>query len=91
MRLPSGLGERRSDPATRPTAPLRGLSFQLSGHGVGHTAFAAGRVILVNDTTLRSFVESRSIYSQLGLDFALISSRNRRIQLFLLRFDAGEY
>ena len=73
------------------TLPLGGLSFQLCGHGMGRAAFAAGRVILVKDTTLRCFVESRSKYTQLGFDFALISSGNRRIQLFLLRFDSGEY
>jgi hypothetical protein len=71
--------------------PLGGLSFQLCGHGMGRAALAAGRVILVKDTTLRCFVESRSIYTQLGFYFALVSSGNRRIQLFLLRFDSGEY
>jgi hypothetical protein len=70
--------------------PLGGLSFQLC-HGMVRAALAAGRVILVKDTTLRCFVESRSIYTQLGFDFALVSSGNRRIQLFLLRFDSGEY
>jgi hypothetical protein len=71
--------------------PLRGLSFQLRGHGMARAALAASRVILVEDTTLRCFVESRSKYTQLSFDFALISSGNRRIQLFLLRFDSGEY
>jgi hypothetical protein len=74
----------------RQMQPLR-LSFQLHGHGVGRAALAAGRVVLVKDTTLRCFVESRSIYTQLGFYFALVSSGNRRIQLFLLRFDSGEY
>jgi len=58
---------------------------------MGRAALAAGRVILVNGTTLRCFVESRSKYTQLGFDFALIPSSDRRIQLFLLRFDSGEY
>jgi hypothetical protein len=70
---------------------LRGLSFQLRGHGMARATLAASRVILVEDTTLRCLVESRSKYIQLGFDFALISSGNRRIQLFLLRFDSGEY
>ena len=71
--------------------PLGGLSFELCGHGMGRAAFAAGRVILVKDTTLCCFVESRSIHTQLGFYFALVSFGNRRIQLFLLRFDSGEY
>jgi hypothetical protein len=75
----------------RQMQPLGGLSFQLRGHGMRHAALAAGCVILVKDTTLRCFVESRSIYTQLGFDFALVSFGNRRIQLFLLRFDSGEY
>ena len=70
---------------------LRGLSFQLRGHGMGRAALAAGCVIFVKDTTLRCFVESGSKYAQLGFDFALISSGNRRTQLFLLRFDSSEY
>ena len=64
-------------------------SFQLSGHGMGRAAFAARCVILVNDATLGCLVQSGSKYSQFGFDFALISSGDRRIQLFLLRFNSG--
>ena len=51
---------------------------------MGRAALAARRVILVKDTTLCCFVEPRSIDTQLGFYFALVSSGNRRIQLFLL-------
>ena len=58
---------------------------------MGRAALAATRVILVNDATLRCLVESGRKYSQFGFDFALISPGNRRIQLFLLRFNSGEH
>jgi hypothetical protein len=73
----------------RQTQPPRALRFQLSGHGMGRAAFAARCVILVNDATLGCLVQSGSKYSQFGFDFALISSGDRRIQLFLLRFNSG--
>jgi len=57
---------------------------------MGRAALAAGCEILVNDTTFRCLVESRSKYSQFGFDFALISSSYRRIQLFVLRFNSSE-
>ena len=57
---------------------------------MGRAALFATRKILVEDSTFSGLIEAGGKHSQLGFDFALLSSGDGSIQFLLLRFDSGD-